>query len=805
MVGDGNRHTVVFIQIRAIRQFDRNIAGLADGDLRVGDGASGIGMLHLDGQRPTVAVRILIASSDLTVLIGLAAAGGNGDLARDAGFTGGVVIILVCNGNAHARYSALVLDQLHGDGGLICVVQQAAIRQADGDRIILVECHGGVCYGILGVGIGDGHKVAAHNGLTLTVRGGAVVDLFNGLCLQLFATYGTFLVLAALRVGGRLLVNDPVAGLMTGRLGVVALVGITAPGAGVGGIAHLRAGGSSHFALVIMSQGLFQHSAAAGAEPGFRAGSRSARDVSIRGVGIQTVVAAAGAAVFHDPLAGAGGVGNKGSFIPAMAQGVRIVCDKGTAASIAAMDGLSLCIAGSLDHMSLVIMRNGGSNVLDMAVTANGAFPDGIAGAGTGGGHGIDLIAVFALGRGGLLHLSAAGAKLQQLAIGFAGSVTDDDALPCVAQRVHIVALFDFAALRTEVAVIAEGGAAGLGAVQQNILVVFTAALVGAAISVAVLVLTATVGVRAATAAVVAFICGIIPQPDIGHTVFRHIHTVTGVGNLVIDSVLTLVRIVGCGGHGAAIRTVAVTDSGADTGFRQVRNADGMGLSVCHAVVAGNNGLGRRVVIAGIVAQAALLHGSETAMSGLRQGLRRHVMAFQHRGFLVICTVTEAAVGAALGDGAMVLAVYIFMSNGLRQIQIKFGGAVMQNVDVLVPCVGGAVGLVTVPVSTAAAYGFGPVVAGVIGVLAGDTGIQTAYCYFVNTHPVGVLDVAVQGRLTGAGILRNTPDGEIRVFPAGGTVEGLMGDDGVDIQFIRPVAGLLPMLDGIMVAVLLGS
>ena len=122
------------------------------------------------------------------------------------------------------------------------------------------------------------------------------------------------------------------------------------------------------------------------------------------------------------------------------------------------------------------------------------------------------------------------------------------------------------------------------------------------------------------------------------------------------------------------------------------------------------------------------------------------------------------------------------MSNGLRQIQIKFGGAVMQNVDVLVPCVGGAVGLVTVPVSTAAAYGFGPVVTGVIGVLAGDTGIQTTYRYFVNTHPVGILDVAVQGRLTGAGILRNTPDGEIRVFPAGGAVEGLMGDDGVDIQ-----------------------
>ena len=120
-----------------------------------------------------------------------------------------------------------------------------------------------------------------------------------------------------------------------------------------------------------MSQGLFHHSAAAGAELGGRAGSRSAGDVAICGVGIQTVAAAAGAPVFHDPLASAGGVGDKGALVPAVAQGFRIVRDKGTAASIAAMDGLSLCIAGSLDHMSLVIMRNGGSNVLDVPVSAH--------------------------------------------------------------------------------------------------------------------------------------------------------------------------------------------------------------------------------------------------------------------------------------------------------------------------------------------------------------------------------------------------------------------------------------------------
>ncbi|MGE9971321.1 hypothetical protein [Candidatus Pseudoscillospira sp. SGI.172] len=84
-----------------------------------------------------------------------------------------------------------------------------------------------------------------------------------------------------------------------------------------------------------------------------------------------------------------------------------------------------------------------------------------------------------------------------------------------MAERVHIVALFDLAALGAEVTVIARGDAASLGAVQQNEVVVFTAALVGTAISVAMLVLAAAVGVRAAAAAVAVLICGIITEPDI--------------------------------------------------------------------------------------------------------------------------------------------------------------------------------------------------------------------------------------------------------------------------------------------------
>ena len=434
VVGHNDRHLMLGVQICAVRQLHRDIAGLADGHCTAGDGALRVRADDLDGQRPAVAVRVLIASSDLAVLVGLTAAGGDGDLTCLVGLAGGVVVILIRDRNAHTGNGTLVLDKLHGHGRLVGVVQQAAVRQTDGDAVILVERNCGVCHRIFGVGIGDGHKVAAYNGFTLTVRGGAVVDLFNGLRLQLFTAHSTLLVLAALGIGGRLLVNDPVAGFMTGRLGVIGLVCIAATGAGVGGVAHLRAGRSRHFTLVIVTERIFQHSAAAGAELGFRAGGRVAGDMTGSLVALDAVIAAAGAAVFHHALAGAGGVGDEGSLIPAMAQGVRIVCDKGTAAAIAAVDGLAAALTGRGDYMGFVVMGQNGSDVLNVTIATNGALADGITGAGTGGGHGIDLIAVFALGRGGLLHLSAAGAELQQLAIRFAGSVADDDALPCVTE-----------------------------------------------------------------------------------------------------------------------------------------------------------------------------------------------------------------------------------------------------------------------------------------------------------------------------------------------------------------------------------
>ena len=553
-----------------------------------------------------------------------------------------------------------------------------------------------------------------------------------------------------------------------------------------------------------MSQRVFQHRATAGTELRLRAGGRVAGDMTGSLVALDAVIAAAGAAVFHDPLAGAGGVGNKGSLIPAMTKRVGVVCDEAAAAAVTAVDGLAAVFAGSGDDMGFVIVRQRRRDVLNVTIPTDGALADGITGAGTGGGHGIDLIAVFALGRGGLLHLSAAGAKLQQLAIGFAGSVTDDDALPCVAQRVHIVALFDFAALRTEVADIAKGGAAGFGAVQQNILVVFTAALVGAAISIAMLVLTAAIGVRTAAAAVAVLVCGIIPQPDISHAVFRHIHTVAGVGDLVIDSVLTFLRVVGRGGHGTAIRTVAVADRGADTGFGEVAGRDGVGLAVHHAVIVCNDRLCRRVVIAGVVAQAAFLYRSEASVCRLGQDFRHHAVALQLAADRMIGTVAECAVGAALGGDSVIGIVRVLVGNGFVQFLRKCGGTVIQPVDIFQIAVL-AFAHICVDAAAGFADGFGVVISGIGGVLAGDAVHGVTLADAIHHRAVRIFHIAAECRLAIAGIFGNAEHLKRCGFAALTALEGLAGHNTVGVQLIGTAGCLHPVFCGVVVAVLLGG
>ena len=318
--------------------------------------------------------------------------------------------------------------------------------------------------------------------------------------------------------------------------------------------------------------------------------------------------------------------------------------------------------------MGLILVGKCGGDILDMTVTADSAFPDGIAGAGACGSHGVGLIAVLPLGGSGLLHLPAADAELQQLAVCLAGRVPDHDALPRMAQGIHVVPLLDLPAVRAEVAVIAQGQAGGRSLVQQDEVMVLPAALITAAVPAAVLLLAAAVGITAAAGALAVRTGLGIPQPDIGRAVLRHAHAIAGVGDGIVDRVLPLLGIGGGGDQGAAIRTAAVADDGANAGVRQVGDADGMGLAVRHAVVAGHDHLGGGVVILGEIAETTLLHRGEPAIGGLRQGLLRHAVAIQPGGLRVIRAVAEATVAAPLAHGTVVLAVHVLIGDRLRQV-----------------------------------------------------------------------------------------------------------------------------------------
>ena len=91
-----------------------------------------------------------------------------------------------------------------------------------------------------------------------------------------------------------------------------------------------------------------------------------------------------------------------------------------------------------------------------MAVAADAALLYHITRAGAGRSNRIGVVVVFPLGSFGNLDLTTARADLHALAIGLTGCITDDDALPCMAQGINIVALFDLSAFRAEITVIAQ-------------------------------------------------------------------------------------------------------------------------------------------------------------------------------------------------------------------------------------------------------------------------------------------------------------------------------------------------------------
>ena len=132
-------------------------------------------------------------------------------------------------------------------------------------------------------------------------------------------------MLAALTVGGGFLVEDPVAGCMTGGIGVVALIAVAAASTGGGGVTHSGAGGGGHFGCIIMTQGVLQNGSADHAELGLGAGSGLAGSVTLGRQCLQTVIVTADAAILHQTLAAAGGRGHFAAFIPRMAKSLGVV------------------------------------------------------------------------------------------------------------------------------------------------------------------------------------------------------------------------------------------------------------------------------------------------------------------------------------------------------------------------------------------------------------------------------------------------------------------------------------------------
>ena len=333
---------------------------------------------------------------------------------------------------------------------------------------------------------------------------------------------------------------------------------------------------------------------------------------------------------------------------------------------------------------------------------------------------------------------------------------------------------------------------------------VFTTALVGAAISIAILVLAAAVGIAAAAGTRAVILGGFVTEPDFCHAVLGHFFAFVGVGDLVVDHVLTFLRVVGRGGHGTAIRTVAVADRGADTGFGEVADRDGVGLAVHHAVIVCNDCLCRRVVIAGVVAQAAFLYRSEASVCRLGQDFRHHAVALQLAADRMIGTVAECAVGAALGGNSVIGIVRVLVGNGFVQFLRKCGGTIIQPVDIFQIAVL-AFAHICVDAAAGLTNSLCVVISGIGGVLAGDAVHGITLTDTIYHRAVRIFHIAAKCRLAIAGIFGNAEHLKRCGFAALTALEGLAGHNTVGVQLIGSTGCLHPVFCGVVVAVLLGG
>ena len=229
-----------------------------------------------------------------------------------------------------------------------------------------------------------------------------------------------------------------------------------------------------------------------------------------------------------------------------------------------------------------------------------------------------------------------------------------------------------------------------------------------------------------------------------------------------------------------------------------------MGLAVHNAVIIRNDRLGRRIVIPGIVAQGTMLHLGKPPVGGLGQNIRLQFVPLQLGAGLLIGSIAEAAIAPARGSDGVIPAVRIFIADGFRQFLKEIVGAVIQPIHIFLVAV---ICFCHVCVDAAArlAHGLAPVIPGIMGVLTGGAVQNRAFSLTVYHGSVRILDVAAHRRCAVPCVFRGAERKERGLLLTFSALESLMGDRRIDVQFIGPVVGLLPMLGGVMVAVLLGG
>ena len=178
-----------------------------------------------------------------------------------------------------------------------------------------------------------------------------------------------------------------------------------------------------------------------------------------------------------------------------------------------------------------------------MSISTDRAFLNRITGASTGRSHRIGFVFMLTLCSVFYLRQAAADTDIQNFTVHLAGSVPNHDLLHSVAQRVHVIPLFNFTAVYTQITVIAQSQTARSNALDKTEVMVISARITAAAISATVRLLTIAVGVATAAGAALIFRLPFISQPYISHTAFHHFSAIVVlVCNLEINNILTFIR-----------------------------------------------------------------------------------------------------------------------------------------------------------------------------------------------------------------------------------------------------------------------